>query len=231
MNTTDDVRKAVEAIRWFHQIDLGNGIVTPGIDATGQKLGRLGLPADLPGKSVLDIGAWDGFFSFEAERRHARRVLATDSFIWTGKAWGSKKGFDLCKQVLNSKIEEKLIDVLELSEACVGRFDVVLFLGVLYHMKHPLLALERVFDVTGDMLILETVVDAMSVHRPMAAFYPEAELNHDVSNWWGPNLPALVGMVKAVGFSRVEVHSIESTGAPRDIEQYGGDRAVVHAWR
>jgi hypothetical protein len=64
-------------IQWYHQIDLGNGIVTPGGDAgTAQKLQFLGMPADLTGKSVLDLCAWDGFYSFEAERRGARRVLA-----------------------------------------------------------------------------------------------------------------------------------------------------------
>ena len=81
----EELRKQVEAIRWFHRIDLGHGVVTPGLDDTPAKLARLKLPESFAGKSVLDIGAWDGFFSFEAERRGASRVLAVDSFCWTGE--------------------------------------------------------------------------------------------------------------------------------------------------
>ena len=73
------LQQKIDQVRWFHQIDLGDGIVTPGPDATGAKMAGLGLPEDLTGCSVLDIGAWDGAFSFEAERRGADRVLATDS--------------------------------------------------------------------------------------------------------------------------------------------------------
>ena len=65
-------------IKWWHRIDLGDGRITPGRDATQEKLETLHLPNSLSGKTVLDIGAWDGFFSFEAERRGAVRVLATD---------------------------------------------------------------------------------------------------------------------------------------------------------
>ncbi|HEY7441177.1 MAG TPA: hypothetical protein VH701_02065, partial [Vicinamibacterales bacterium] len=76
------VKREVSGIKWWHTIDLGNGIVTPGLDPTPARLPEIQLPDDLSGLSVLDIGAWDGFFSFEAERRGARRVLATDSFCW-----------------------------------------------------------------------------------------------------------------------------------------------------
>jgi tRNA (mo5U34)-methyltransferase len=82
----------VAAIRWFHSIDLGNGVRTPGVDRTAQKLKRLTLPASLSGKTVLDVGAWDGFFSFEAERRGAKRVLATDHYCWSGGGVGNQGG-------------------------------------------------------------------------------------------------------------------------------------------
>ena len=78
-------------IRWFHTIDLGGGLMTPGKDPSGKKLATLGFPADLTGKTVLDIGAWDGFFSFEAERRGASRVLATDQFCWGGVAGEARR--------------------------------------------------------------------------------------------------------------------------------------------
>ncbi|HEY8641609.1 MAG TPA: TIGR04290 family methyltransferase, partial [Candidatus Dormibacteraeota bacterium] len=91
----EQLKREVAAHRWFHTIDLGDGVVTPGDDDSPAKLRTLGLPDRLDGLSVLDVGAWDGFFSFEAERRGAARVLATDDFCWSGPGWGSKAGFDL----------------------------------------------------------------------------------------------------------------------------------------
>lgn len=153
---TQTLRAEVEQIRWWHPIDLGGGLVTPGIDVTPARLAEIRMPENLSGLSVLDIGAWDGFFSFEAERRGARRVLATDSFCWDGGGWGTKKGFELARRTLGSRVEDKTIEVLDLSPDTVGVFDLVLFLGVLYHMKHPLFALERVASVTAGQLIMQT---------------------------------------------------------------------------
>jgi len=137
----EDLRKAVASISWRHTIDLGHGVVTSAVGGNLVLIKRLGLPERLDGLSVLDVGAWDGFFSFEAERRGARRVLATDSFQWDGGGWGTKRGFELARRALGSQIEDKTIDVLDISPEAVGTFDLVLFLGVLYHMRHPLLAL------------------------------------------------------------------------------------------
>jgi tRNA (mo5U34)-methyltransferase len=129
-----DFESEIAKVTWYHTISLGNGIVTPGIDDTPSRLSKIGLPLDLTGKTVLDVGAWDGFFSFEAERRGAARVLATDSYCWSGGGWGTKDGFDLAKRALGSNVEEREIDVLDLSPDTVGVFDIVLFLGILYHM-------------------------------------------------------------------------------------------------
>jgi tRNA (mo5U34)-methyltransferase len=205
-NDITAIKNQVLAIHWHHQIDLGNGIVTPGQDNSLKKLKRLKLPASLKGKTVLDIGSWDGFFAFEAEDRQAARVLATDSFIWNGGVKGvDKRGFDLAKKLLNSAVEEQTIDILDVSPDKVGEFDLVLFLGVLYHMKHPLLALEKMASVTKEMAVIETVVDLLWIKKPAMAFYVDDELNQDATNWVGPNLPALVGMLKTVGFKRIEV--------------------------
>ena len=111
---------------WYHTLDLGHGIRTPGVDDTPRKLETLHMPDDLQGQSVLDVGAWDGFFSFEAERRGARDVLATDSFCWSGEGWGSKEGFDLARQMVDSKVRDKEISVDDLSPQTVGVFDLVL---------------------------------------------------------------------------------------------------------
>jgi tRNA (mo5U34)-methyltransferase len=201
----DDLESEIGKTNWYHSIPLGNGIVTPGVDDTPGRLRKIGLPDDLSGKTVLDVGAWDGFFSFEAERRGSARVLATDSYCWSGEGWGSKAGFDLARRALGSNVEDKEIDVLNLTPEKVGVFDVVLFLGVLYHMKHPLLALERVFSVTGERLIVSTLVDLTWLRRPAAAFYEGAEANDDPTNWWGPNPAAVVAMLRTVGFTRVEI--------------------------
>ena len=173
----EQLKREVAAHRWFHTIDLGDGVVTPGDDDSPAKLRTLGLPDRLDGLSVLDVGAWDGFFSFEAERRGAARVLATDDFCWSGPGWGSKAGFDL-----------------------------VFFLGVLYHMQHPLLALERIASVTRRQLILETGTDMTWFRKPLLAYYPFAEAVGDDTNWCGPNPAAVIAMLRTVGFKEVKVH-------------------------
>jgi len=221
----DALRQEVARIRWWHALDLGNGIVTPGISDNVATLKKLGLPPRLEGKTVLDIGAWDGYFSFEAERRGALRVLATDSFAWSGGSLGTKAGFELARRVLGSKVEDLQIDAMDLSPDRIGTFDLVLFLGVLYHMRHPLLALERVFSVTRDQLILETASDLVWIRRPAIAFYPETELDGDPTNWYGPNPPAIAAMLRAVGFRRVK----EVSRFPRLRSLVGGAIAYVRA--
>ena len=198
-----DLHARVAAIRWYHTIDLGGGITTQGVDDSPQRLARTELPASLEGLSVLDIGAWDGFFSFECERRGASRVVAADYYSWHGAGWGTKAGFTLAREVLGSRVEDIDIDVMDLTPERVGTFDLVLFLGVLYHLRHPFLALERVASVARDRLILETVVDMVGFNRPAMAFYPDRELNGDPTNWWGPNAPAVHSMLESLGFERV----------------------------
>lgn len=246
--TRDELKASVDALRWYHTIDLGGGIVTPGIDNTPERLARLRLPDDLSGQSVLDIGAWDGFFSFEAERRGAARVVASDYYAWHGVGWGTgrgKAGFQLAKAALRSRVEDVDLDVMDLSPARVGTFDVVLCLGVLYHLPHPLLALERVASVTSRLLIVETVVDMLGLSRPAAAFYPGRELNDDPTNWWGPNPAAVHGLLRAAGFARAEtVTRVPSTpyraaravyhrlsGRNALVAAYRQDRAAFHAYK
>jgi tRNA (mo5U34)-methyltransferase len=241
----DSLQSRVDAIRWYHTIDLGSGIITRGIDNTAFRVPRLDLPASLAGLSVLDIGAWDGFFSFEAERRGAARVVAADYYSWHGGGWGSKAGFELARQALGSRVEDVDIDVMDLSPERIGTFDVVFFFGVLYHVRHPLLALERVASVAKNLVIVETVVDMIGIGRPAVAFYPDRELNNDPTNWWAPNLPALHGMLRAVGFDNVRTATPEP-GLPRRVARsfvhrmrgvntmsgaFRQDRAVVHASR
>src|SRR5271156_353136 len=121
------IRDAVASRSWWHRIDLGHGIVTPGPDNSPRKLAGLHLPTDLSGKTVIDIGAWDGFFSFECERRGAK-VLATDDFCWTGPGIQDKGGFDIAKRALDSQVGEHTVRVEEIPQANLGTFDIVLFL-------------------------------------------------------------------------------------------------------
>ncbi len=192
-------------MRWFHSIPLRRDLTTPGLEPdTSRKLRWAGLPERLDGKSVIDVGSWDGFFAFEAERRGAARVLATDHHAWNAPEYGDA-GFKLARRALESRVEQMDVDVLDHSPSVVGEFDVVLFLGVLYHMRHPLLALERMRSITRELLVLETHVEMLPSRRPLAAFYPGRELEGDESNWWGPNIPAVAALLRAAGFSRVEV--------------------------
>jgi tRNA (mo5U34)-methyltransferase len=208
LHPTTDLGAAVAEIQWFHTIDVGHGIVTPGAtDPASNVLPIVGLPDRLDGLSVLDIGAWDGFWSFEAERRGARRVLATDSFSWSGDGWGTKDGFELARRALRSNVEDLDIDVMELSPERVGTFDLVLFLGVLYHLKSPIEAIERVASVTGRTLILETELRLDWLPWPSATVYATNELNDDPTNWFAFNTRALCGLLRQAGFRTTRVHA------------------------
>jgi tRNA (mo5U34)-methyltransferase len=218
----EKVRAEIANVNWYHQIDLGDGIVTPGVDDSPSRMAPLELPRDLSGKSVLDIGAWDGFFSFEAERRGASRVLATDSYCWSGEGWGTKEGFLTASRILGSRVDDLEIDVMDLAPDRIGTFDLVLFVGVLYHMRHPLLALERVASVAGDQLIFDSHTAMIKERDPMMLFYPGTELNNDPTNWWGPNPPAVEAMLRDVGFRRIERKH------PELIRQ---GRLILHAWK
>jgi tRNA (mo5U34)-methyltransferase len=243
--TPDEIRREVAAIRWWHSIDLGHGIVTPGRTNLPDKIDYIGLPRDLTGLNVLDVGAWDGLFSFEAERRGARRVVAVDSFCWNGPGWGTKAGFDLARRALNSRVEDREMEVVDLSPESVGVFDLVLFLGVLYHLTDPLRALQRVFSVTGERLILETHTDLADCAFPAMRFYPSRELSGDPTSFWGPNPAAVEAMLRWVGFRRVERVARRKVAPPalrgrqrldprrwvRRLRQIEPTMVVFHAWR
>jgi tRNA (mo5U34)-methyltransferase len=198
------LREKFAARPWFHTIDLGDGLVTPGCDNSPAKVGYLGLPERLDGLSVLDIGAYDGFFSFECERRGAGRVVAADHYCWTFGGMATKEGFDTCKAALGSRVEEALVPVEEITPQRVGVFDLVLFLGVLYHAPDMVRYLKLVRAVCRGRVILETEIDAEDYPRPAAVFYPGNSLNNDASNFLGPNRACVEAMLREVGFRKVE---------------------------
>jgi len=235
------VKSEVAKIQWFHRIDLGNGIVTPGMSTPGYSV----LPQDLSGMTVLDVGAADGAYSFEAERRGAKRVLAIDYYYWN-RGWGSKVGFELARKVLESKVEDMEIDLFKLSPEEVGSFDLVLLMGVLQMVRHPLLALEHIFSVTGKQLILQAHLDMQYCTKPVMRFYPGREFENDPESWWGPNQRALEAMLKSAGFReikrvwpesslRYKLRKFRRAIAPRKkrsfLDAMGQEWVVFHAWR
>lgn len=229
--TAEDLQAQVAAVPfWFHSLDLGHGVVTPGhksLRLLQKEVEDLHLP-DLHGRTVLDIGAWDGCFSFQAERLGAARVVALDHYMWSidmsqtrpasqlaehfPHMWRpdtlpGKRGFDLAHKVFVSRVEPLVADFMEVDPATLGQFDVVLYLGVLYHQRHPLQALERVAKVTRHVAIIET--EAVNIpgleDRAFCQFFESDELAGDPSNWWAPNAQALIGLCRAAGFRKVEV--------------------------
>jgi tRNA (mo5U34)-methyltransferase len=213
--TRDEKLERIRSRRWYHSIEIEPGLVTPGahpLEELRQVLEHLKLPASLEGLSVLDIGAWDGFFSFEAERRGAERVVAYDV---TPEDYF---GFSTAKELLGSKVDYVQGSVYELNKEVVGTFDVVLFAAVLYHLRYPLLALDRIRDVCRGYMVLETHfldncvlledgqtttlerIDPRLSRIPLYRFYPANELNGDYSNWFSPNRCAIEAGLRTAGF-------------------------------
>lgn len=248
--TSDGLRREVAALApWFQNIDLGDGIRT----APDHFLGDYprfkyrgfadALPRDLSGKSVLDIGCNAGFYSVEMKRRGAARVLGIDSderYLAQARLVRDTLGF--------SDIELRNLSVYDVG-ALGERFDLVLFMGVLYHLRHPLLALDLIREhVAGDRMVFQTmqqgcaevtaVPDDHPFHtpgtsEPPAYFaepgYPklhfiEKSFAHDWTNWWAPNAACSQAMLRAAGFA-IEAHPEPEVYvcriAPVPFAQYG----------
>ena len=240
------VKRRIEELGpWFHNIDL-DGVST----APDHFLGNYpytkwrkfadSIPADLTGKTVLDIGCNAGFYSIEMKRRGAARVLGVD--------------YDetyLAQARFAAEIADADIELRKLSAYDVGalgeRFDIVLFMGVLYHLRHPLLALD---------LIREHVVGQLMVFQSMqrgSADLPELEQNYhfwrkdlfddaafpklhfiehcyanDPTNWWIPNRACTEAMLRSAGFE-IQAHPEAEVYVCRPAEAPSGEGAVYPA--
>jgi tRNA (mo5U34)-methyltransferase len=206
------VRQLAESVHSrfrYHSIELADGSVLPGLQTVEHLRWRFGLfdpPEDLRGKRVLDIGAWDGWFSFECERRGAE-VVAVDCV--------ELDTFLEAKELLRSRVEYLTLDVNELSARRLGRFDIVLFLGVLYHLRHPLAGLEKALELSRDLVYLESFV-IPSEQRPVPAvmeFYERAELGGQIDNWCGPSPECLIALCRSAGFAGAEIRDITNARA------------------
>ena len=206
---TEALRKELTALKgpWHSPIDLGHDVNTG--DALAQRrfarrIKLMQIPEDLTGKRVLDIGAYDGFFSFEFERRGAE-VLSVD--IWTDAMW---EKFQFAIEKRKSQIKHKRIDVCDLTPDEVGTFDIVFCAGVLYHLRHPLLALEAIRSVTDGLLILETVTLVPFAHErfPMIGFFPGDEeaiaSGHPHKICGAPTISWIQAALRSAGFNKVE---------------------------
>jgi len=216
--STEQIRERVAALGpWFHNLDL-NGVKTAPDHFLGDypavKWRRFAdaIPADLSGKTVLDIGCNAGFYSLEMKRRGAARVLAIDY----------DEGY-LRQARFAAKVTGLDIELAQLSVYDVGalgeRFDLVLFLGVLYHLRHPLLALDLIREhVVADLFVCQSMQRGDASEEPLAEDYPfsetdiferpsyphlsfiEQRYSGDDTNWWVPNRACMKAMLRSAGF-------------------------------
>jgi len=209
-------------IYWHQKWEVFQGVFTPGRNAVERLCAQAGLPEDLSGKRVLDIGAWNGCFSFECERRGASEVVAY------GLENPDEAGFNRLKSLLASKVAYVQGSVYDLAPEKLGTFDVILFFGVLYHLRYPLLAIDRLRTVSKGSVFIETHVvnNRLLLRKPLDLFarlaglvllfrntpiwrqYREYELHReDRSNWFGPNPQAVVESFQSAGFEIAQVGS------------------------
>lgn len=233
------IEEQVNSLEWYHTIDLGRGILTPGHYDHRQYLDNYGLPEDLKGKKVLDIGAASGFFSFEMEKRGAE-VTATDLQSWMDHDFGPNytpdrpieelerylhEPFDLAKRVLKSKVNKIEINIHDISSDRLGTFDLVFCSSVLLHITDPIKALWCIYNVTQDMAIIETSLYKDDSRESRALFYG----HHGGTTWWLPNRACLESMVQNAGFDSFKWQS-EFRLDYRD-GRPGNDCGVIHAWK
>lgn len=242
----------------WHSVDLGDTFVEGArkTSAVLEKEMRLMDWPDVRGKSVLDIGAFGGWFSFEAERRGASSVTAIDYYSWCydwakihqwvrgERAAGrvpdtynppeqtidrerqpGRRAFDVTKEILGSKVTPILTQSEEFKS---DPFDIVLYLGVLYHAKNPFYSLQKAADLCKECLIVET----LGVHLPgqedraVWEFFNSDQVNGDVTTWWAPNEAGLRDMLIAAGFANVEIKA----GVDQLTDAQKSRRSLVRIW-
>jgi tRNA (mo5U34)-methyltransferase len=224
--TSSSLAARVGQFGWYHTIELGEGVVTPGMFDHRPVLDRYRLPADLTGARCLDVGTFDGFWAFEMERRGAAEVIGLDvddaeQLDWPAslrhtvdKALDETKPerFELARSSLGSNVRRVVSTIYELDPSVAGVFDLVFCGDVLLHLKDPVTALERMRSVCRGRVIVCNPVKEFRFARGRAL----AELDGvDEFQWWITNLAGLARMVRAAGFERVtaaEPFELPATG-------------------
>lgn len=222
----EDIKRRIQELGpWFHNMLVGGVRTAPDhflFDYPEVKFRHFRdcLPLDMTGLSVLDIGCNGGFYSLEMKRRGAARVLGIDS-----------DDFYLRQARFAAKVSGLDIDFVHLPVWDIGalreRFDLVIFMGVLYHLRHPLLALDLIHEhVAKDLLLFQSMQRGSTHVAPLAADYEitgdapfddpgfpklhfiEHRYSHDDTNWWIPNRACVEAMLRSSGF-RIEAHPEE----------------------
>ena len=202
MTKTKNIKETVYSYdSWWHCIDFGDNIISPG--AKGKKSPSDGLklllneaenwfPDDFfVDKRTLDFGAWDGFFSFYAEQQGASEVVAVDGYAWKipYKETTRKIGFDIAKRLLNSSVQDFVLTIPEMNSEILGQFDSIIFAGVFYHLPNPYEAIQLIDSLLkkGGRVMIESAITKLSSDKPLLEFHPKDSLNGDSSNYWTPN--------------------------------------------
>jgi len=243
---TDELRRRAAALGdWFHNIDLGGVTTAPNHflgDYPSVKWRQFAhtIPQDLSGLSVLDIGCNGGFYSIEMKRRGAARVLGIDA----DEDYLAQARF--AAEVTGQDIEFRPLSVYDVG-AIGERFDLVIFMGVLYHLRHPLLALDLIHEhVAKDMLLFQSMQrgtkqvlqveedydfwDKDQFDEPgwPKLHFVERRYSHDETNWWVPNRACTEAMLRSAGF-RIDAHPEEEVYLCRMAEPLYGPGAVYPA--
>lgn len=216
---TPEQIKEMQSIKWRHRIHIGQNlegkqIYTPGNcdhgpDGMEYATCRFGLPSDMKNLTVADIGGWDGYFAFEAEKRGASKVTIFDIDEEKGGNWGKTQGFQFAKKILDSQVTYVNASIYDLSLANGFKpYDVTLFYGVLYHLKAPLIALERLFEMTkenGYSLIETALSQETWGAAPASSWVFMPGYDNDPTNYFYPTLTALLATLYFVGYQEVEI--------------------------
>jgi tRNA (mo5U34)-methyltransferase len=192
-------------VHWHHTLRLFPDLVVEGAKTAemleAERAAILGV-IDLADRSVVDVGTWNGYFAFEAKRAGASRVIATDSYVWRSPLFRGREAFEVARDCLGIDVEAKEIDPTDFPGG-MAPADVVLFLGVFYHMIDPIMVLQKVASLATDLLIIETHQDLLILDQPAMVFYPGATLSNDATNWWGPNPECMTELLATVDFRHV----------------------------
>jgi tRNA (mo5U34)-methyltransferase len=214
----EELIKEVARYSWVHSIDLGNGVVTKGIFGDGRTnplITKAFDDIDFSRKKVLDIGCWDGLWSFEAEKRGAAAVYATDDV--SQRPFQEQPTFRLAHQALGSKVKYyPNVSLYKIESLNVCDFDIVVFCGVYYHLKDPLLALTKLRRVmkVGGLIIVEGEA-IYSSNEVLAKFFYHTHHARDASNWWVPTIPCLREWVECSFFEIVNEYGIDLLAADK----------------
>lgn len=197
---------------WHQRFELAPGVYAPGLNDIDWLMHVAGIPEDLSGAKALDIGTTNGGAAFALERRGAAYVVATDIY---DSDWF---GFGVLRKALRSRVEFRKLNVYQLA-TLKEHFDVVLFWGVLYHLRHPLLALDSVREVTAGTAYIETAVcdheRAAYAEASVARFYRRDELGRDGSNWFVPSTRTLVDWCASCGYAPTLISAWPQKGPAR----------------